>query len=386
MATNQHFDLIIIGLGAMGSAAAWSAVQRGKRVLGIEQYPLVHDHGSSHGQSRIIREVYYEHPAYVPLVKDAFQLWEKLEQRTQQSLMTRACCANIGTSSSEIIKGTLSAAKVHQLDHEVWSAKELRLNFPVLQVSDEYCAVVEKQAGWLAVERCVRAMLDLASQSGAELHCEEQVLAWHSKPRNIEVETSQATYYADQLIITSGPWASGLLASLQLPLRIMRQVQMWFRPPGSLQKQFSTPQFPIFILDSAEGSFYGLPSDAGLGVKVAQHYGAPELFQPSDIDRKLHPEDLSPVRQFLSNHLPTLAQAELSQHAVCIYTLSPDRHFIIDLHPDDSRVALACGFSGHGFKFAPVVGEMLLDLLERRYRNETKQLFSIQRFSNVAKQ
>lgn len=386
MATNQHFDLIIIGLGAMGSAAAWSAVQRGKRVLGIEQYPLVHDLGSSHGQSRIIREVYYEHPAYVPLVQDAFQLWEKLEQHTQQSLLTRARCANIGTSNSEIITGTLRAAKAHQLDHEVWSAKQIRFNFPALQVSDDYCAVVERQAGWLAVERCVKAMLDMASQSGAELHCEEQVLAWQSKPGHIEVATSKATYSSDQLIITSGPWASGLLASLKLPLRIMRQVQLWFRPPVSLQNLFSTPHFPIFILDSAEGSFYGLPSDAGLGVKVAQHYGALELYQPSEIERKLHPEDLSPVRQFLSIHLPALAQSELSQHAVCIYTLSPDRHFIIDLHPDDSRVALACGFSGHGFKFAPVVGEMLLDLLEHRYRNGTRQLFSIQRLLNVAKQ
>lgn len=364
----------------MGSAAAWSACQRGKRVLGLEQYHLVHDQGSSHGQSRIIREVYYEHPAYVPMVKKAFQYWEQLEKHSQQSLLTRTRCANIGTVSSEIIAGTLHAVKTHQLDHEIWDSEEIQRQFPALCVTDNYCAVVENHAGWLAVERCVKAMLDCATLLGAHLHNQEQVLEWNRRPGHIEVKTSKASYSTDQLIITSGPWASSLLTSLKLPLRVMRQVQLWFTPPSKLYDQYCTPKFPIFILDTPDGSFYGLPCNAGLGVKVAQHYGATETMLPEDIDRSLLMEDLTPVRRFLSKHIPSLADADLCQHAVCIYTLSPDRHFIIDLHPEDSRVAIACGFSGHGFKFAPVIGEMLLDLLDGRQHVQTNQLFSVLRF------
>lgn len=379
----KHFDLIIIGLGAMGSAAAWSAAQRGKKVLGLEQFNLVHDQGSSHGQSRIIREVYYEHPGYVPLVKEAFQRWESLEQSTQQQLLFRTRCANIGMSTSDIIVGTLNAAKAHHLDHEIWDAKQIQLNFPALRVEDDYCAVVENRAGWLAVEKCVDAMLDSARNLGASLHNQEEVIDWNCHKSHVEVRTSKSLYTTDQLIITSGPWASRLLNSLRLPLRIMRQVQLWFTPPTDQEEKFRSPEFPIFILDTPHGSFYGLPSDAGIGVKVAQHYGAPELHSPSDVDRQLLTEDLIPVRRFLRAHLPALAESPLSHHAICIYTLSPDRHFVIDSYPNDSRVALACGFSGHGFKFAPVVGEMLLELLDGKCREETKQLFSIARFNSL---
>ncbi len=376
----SSFDTIIIGLGAMGCAAAWACSARGHRVLGLEQFPLVHDQGSSHGQSRIIREAYYEHPAYVLLVQEAFQRWESLEETTSQTLLTRCACANIGPPGSEIIQGVQRAANEHHLSIETWNAQTIRQNIPAMSVPDDFVAVVESNAGWLKVEECVRSMQKVARQRGATLNEQERVISWSASANHVEVITDRDQYAAERLIITAGPWAAQALVELNLPLRVMRQLQLWFTPPSVNALQYAAPHLPIFIIDTPDGHFYGIPSQAGSGVKIAQHYGAPELLSPEEINRSLNDQDLRPVRQFLHNYLPALAQSPLASHAICIYTLSTDRHFIIDHHPQHQRVALACGFSGHGFKFAPVIGEMLADLLENKVREQTQSLFSINRF------
>lgn len=374
------FDTIVLGLGAMGSAAALACVQRGKTVLGLEQFPLVHDQGSSHGHSRIIREVYFEHPAYVPLVQEAFERWNDLEARSGESLLTHCACANIGPPGSEIIQGVQRAAGEHRLSIETWDAPAIRAKIPALKVPDDYIAVVESNAGWLRVEECVRIMQQLASTSGATLRDQERVISWKCTARHVEVRTDRNSYQAGNLIITAGPWAGQLLTELGLPLRVMRQQQLWFTPPMDVAMQYAAPQLPIFIIDTPTGHFYGIPSQAGPGVKIAQHYGAPELLTPDSIHRSFCDQDLVPVRQFLNSYFPTLGHATLSSSAVCIYTLSPDHHFIIDRHPHHERVAFATGFSGHGFKFAPVIGEMLADLLEGKVRAGTQHLFSSNRF------
>lgn len=378
----RSFDTIVLGLGAMGSAAALACVQRGQKVLGLEQFPLVHDQGSSHGHSRIIREAYYEHPAYVPLVQEAFRRWNDMEEQTGQSLLTRSACANIGPPESEIIRGVQQAAGEHRLSTETWDAQAIRSNIPAMWVPDDYVAAVEANAGWLKVEECVRGMHRLASMLGATLRGQERVASWKCTPHHVEVVTDRDSYQAGHLIITAGPWAGQMLAELALPLWVMRQQQLWFTPPEAQASHYAAPQLPIFIIDTSEGHFYAIPCQAGPGVKIAQHYGAPELSSPDGINRSFHDQDLVPVRQFLHSYLPTLASATLASSAVCIYTLSPDRHFIIDRHPYHERIALATGFSGHGFKFAPVIGEMLADLLEGKVRVQTQTLFSIKRFMN----
>jgi len=372
------YDVIVLGLGGMGSAAAYACAQRGLKVLGIEQFAFGHDQGSSHGQSRIIREVYYEHPSYVPLVQEAFTRWEALQEQTKQTLLFRCPCANIGPPDSPIIEGVQRAAQEHHLAAATYQGRELRARLPQFRLPENYYAVLEERAGWLRVEDCVLMLQRQARQLGAELHEREGVRHWKSDQKKVEVETDRTRYVAASLIITAGPWAGQALPDLQLPLHVMRQVQLWFEP--SDKKHYSCPDFPVFIIDSPSGAFYGLPADAGPGLKLAQHYGAPELPEPGEIQRTFLEDDVRPVRDFLRQYLPEVADAPLNAHSVCIYTLTPDRHFIIDHHPHHLNVALACGFSGHGFKFAPVVGEAMADLVQGKSGNRPLSLFRIDRF------
>jgi sarcosine oxidase len=372
------YDVIMLGLGAMGSAAAYACAQRGLKVLGLEQFAFGHDQGSSHGQSRIIREVYYEHPCYVPLVQESFTRWEELQQQTKQTLLFRSSCANIGTPDSPIIQGVQRAACEHHLAAETYADKELRTGLPQFNLPENYVVVLEARAGWLRVEDCVLTLQRQARHYGAELHERERVLRWKSDQKEVQVDTNRGSYAAKSLIITAGPWAAQSLQDLHLPLHVMRQVQLWFEPPGG--DQYRSPAFPIFIVDTPNGAFYGLPGDAGTGLKLAQHYGAPELNSPAEIDRTFSDNDVSPVRRFLRQYLPAVADAALTGYSVCMYTLTPDRHFIIDRHPHHPNVALACGFSGHGFKFAPVVGEILGDLIQGVPDSRSLDLFRLDRF------
>jgi sarcosine oxidase len=391
----NHFDVIILGQGAMGSAAAWAAAKRGLRVLGLEQFAFGHALGSSHGHSRIIREVYYEHPAYVPLAQEAFQRWEELETLSGKKLLTRCRCANIGSPTSEIIEGVSRAVAEHGLPAERWSAAELRRRVPALVPDDDMVAIVEERAGWLAVEHCVLSMQAAARKLGATLHDNEPVINWKASEQGVTVTTTGGTYHAAQLILSAGPWAT--LQLPQLPLTVMRQMQLWFTPPPGSEDHFQADRFPIFIMDTPLGGFYGIPFEGGPGVKLAQHYGSPEQDRPEHIQRDLVDADVAPVRQFMKQHLPLLSEAPLTASATCIYTLTPDRHFVVDLHPQHQNVALACGFSGHGFKFAPVIGEMLVEMLATNepegvqsnepegvsprssVRREARELFSIKR-------
>lgn len=377
------YDVIVVGLGAMGSAAVYACAQRGWRTLGLEQYDLGHALGSSHGHSRIIREVYYEHPAYVPMAQEAFRRWEALELATNQKLLSRCRCANIGSPSSEIIQGVSRAVEEHSLPAERWSAEDIRRNCPAMNPTDDMCAIVEERAGWLAVEQCVLTMQAEARRLGAVLQSNESLLSWSANENEVTVTTSKGKYHAAKLILTAGPWATMQLP--HLPLTVMRQMQLWFTPPAGSEAHYRSDRFPIFIMDTPLGDFYGIPLEAGPGVKLAQHYGASERKSPELIDRAYLQDEDQPVRQFMQRYIPGLATAPLAATSACIYTLTPDRHFVIDNHPDHHNVAIACGFSGHGFKFAPVVGEMLADFVNEPKdvsprSTATKELFSIKRW------
>jgi sarcosine oxidase len=382
MANTSTFDVIVLGVGGMGSAACFELARRGHRVLGLEQFPLVHDRGSSHGQTRIIRTAYYEHPDYVPLLRQAFERWYELERLRGVHLLTECGCLSIGKPESEVVAGVRQSANQHGLAVENFNASEMRKRFPQFRFSDEFVGVLEHQAGFLYVEECVRAHIDAARSLGAQIHAEEPAHAWRVEGDGVTVSTSTGTYQAAKLVITAGPWAGQMLAELGANLRIMRQTLLWFGTADD--RAFQRDHFPIYIAEVPAGHFYGLPVIDAAGHKVARHYGQPELLTPDQIDREVRASDEPPVRAFLNAHLPGV-NGPLNRAQTCIYTLSPDRHFIIDVHPNYWNVVFAAGFSGHGFKFAPVVGEALADLVETGWTGLPVGMFRVGRFGALQK-
>jgi sarcosine oxidase len=371
------YDAIVIGLGGMGTAAAFELARRGWRVLGLDQFALGHDRGSSHGHTRIIRTAYYEHPSYVPLVRRAFERWYDLEQRQGQRLLTECPCLSIGRPGSELVTGVCQSAGEHVLSIERLSHDDLRARFPVFHFGPDYGGVIERAAGFLHVDDCVRACAAEARRLGATLRENEPAVSWQAEGGGVAVHTPSDIYRAARLIFTAGPWAPSLLAQWGARLTVMRQVVFWLGTHDD--GLFRRDRFPIFIADTPDGPFYGLPAMDANGLKVARHYGAPELSDVSAVERSVRDEDEEPVRRFVREHLPA-ADGPRRKASVCVYTLTPDRHFVLDLHPEHANVVLAAGFSGHGFKFAPVVGEILADLAEAGRTGWPIEMFRISRF------
>jgi len=346
----------------MGSAACFELARRGRRVLGLEQFPLVHARGSSHGHTRIIRTAYYEHPAYVPLVRRSFEKWYDLELLTGRHLLTECRCLNVGPRGSELVAGVRASVRGHNLEAEDLSGAEICRRFPSFCFPGDYAGILESNAGFLAVEDCVRAHIDAAISFGAEIRSEEIVRDWNGDGAGIAVTTEKEIYRAAKLVVTAGAWATRLLGDTGLPLAVMRQTLLWFDARDRADS-FRRDRLPIFIADVSGGPFYGLPAIDRFGVKVARHYGAPELPSPDGVDWNVVEDDVAAMRPLIDTYLPGLGS--LTKGQVCMYTITPDRHFVLDVHPRDPQVSVACGFSGHGFKFAPVVGEILADLAER---------------------
>jgi sarcosine oxidase len=378
---SQTFDVIVLGVGGMGSAACFELARRGRRVLGLEQFPLVHARGSSHGQTRIIRTAYYEHPNYVPLLVRAWERWYDLEQFSGQHLLTECACATIGPKGGELVSGVYASAQEHPgRIHTAPFPPEMFHRVLPFRFPEGYDGVIEFGAGFLYVEDCVRAHMDSAVTLGAEIHAEEPVREWKAVGDAVEVTTDRGTYHAAKLVITGGAWATKLLADLGVPLTVMRQVLLWFDVSANPQA-FGRRKFPIFIADVPGGPFYGLPAIDRFGLKIARHYGAPHLPSPDGVNWDATPDDVPPVRAFLDTYLPGTV-GPMTKGQVCMYTLTPDRHFVIDRHPQFPQVSVACGFSGHGFKFATVVGEILADLAERGHTEHPIGMFGAARFGS----
>jgi len=377
-------DVIVLGLGGMGSAAAWQLARRGWRVLGLDQHGPAHDQGSSHGRTRVIRQAYFEHPDYVPLLQRAYALWQEAEQVSGQPLLTLCGGLMMGPEHSEVVRGSLRSAQEHGLSHEILDAAEVRRRHPPLRLPDGNLALFETRAGVVRTERAVQTHLDLAAIEGAELRFHEPVVAWKADSGGVEVRTAQNRYVADRLVITPGPWAPELLAGLGAPLQVERQVLYWFQPRGGL-RPFLPDRFPIFIWDQpGQRQPYGFPAldGPGGGVKVAL-FRAPkvETCTPATVDRSIRASDEAAIRPSIRELIPDL-DGPLIHAVTCLYTSTPDRHFLIGLHPEHgARVALAAGFSGHGFKFCSVVGEILADLAQTGRASQDLSLFSPTRFS-----
>lgn len=353
------YDAIVVGAGAMGSAAAWRLAQRGARVLALDAHAPPHRLGSSHGGTRIIREAYYEHPLYVPLVRRAYERWAETERESGRTLLARTGGLMVGREDGALVAGARASALEHGIAHELLGPDELRRTHPQFRVPEGQVALREHRAGLLFPEACVEAQLALARARGAELRFGEAATGWTAGDAGVEVATAAGTYRGARLVLAAGPWMPELLGPLELPLQVERQTFHWFRPAEE-PAAYGPARLPIALWEHEPGRYLATFPDCGGGVKAQVHHeGAPTTCRA--VARETTAEDEAPVRELLGRILPG-AEGELLDTSVCLYTNTPDAHFVLDLHPASPRVVVASPCSGHGFKFASVVGEAVAAL------------------------
>ena len=319
-----------------------------------------HTFGSSHGQTRIIREAYFEHPLYVPLVQRAYELWADLERVSERQLFLQTGGLMIGHPDGEVVGGAKKSAEEHRIPHQILSASEVRNRFPALRPSDEMIAVWEPRAGILFPEACIEAHLTQAKKFGATIRVDEPVIGWEPRGTGIRLRTGTGEYRTEKLLLTAGSWLPSLVPELSLPLEVERQILFWFDPARN-RDVFSPDRCPIHLWEHQPGKyFYGFP-DLGDGVKVAGHHEG-RIEPPDLVDREIHPDETEAMRRIVREFLPD-ADGPLCSAVVCMYTNTPDHHFLIDTHPSCPQVLIASPCSGHGFKFSSAIGEVLTDLL-----------------------
>jgi sarcosine oxidase len=375
------YDVAIIGLGIVGSAALAALARRGCRVVGIDRFAPGHARGSSHGTTRVIRLGYFEHPSYVPLLRTAYPLWRELETRSGQLLLTITGILEIGAPESDLVTGTLHSSRLHGLPHEILDARSLMKRYPAFRLRDDFIGVFQPDGGFVRAEPAVTALQELASGSGAELKRKQRVLAIEPHRSGVRVTTACGDVLAGCAIVAAGPWVKSLLPQLRAPIRVTRQVVGWFEPAQHLRASFAVERFPVFLLQNPDGVFYGFPGDAN-GVKVAKHHHLNEAVDADHYDHTVSATDEATIRTVLTAHLPAAAGRLLAAQT-CLYTMTPDGDFIIDRLPGYPQVIVASPCSGHGFKFAPVIGEILADLAAAGSTHHDIARFSLARFSPV---
>lgn len=362
----------------MGSAAAYHLAGRGERVLGLERHTPPHEWGSSHGLSRIIRQAYFEDPAYVPLLLRAYELWEKLEQDSGEEILTITGGLMIGYPDSDLVEGSRKSAEEHDIPYELLEARDIKKRFPVLSPDAGTVALYEKKAGFVRPEAAISAHLGLAARQGAEYRFGEPVLEWRADPAGdrVEVTTEEGTYEAGRLVVSAGAWVPELLADLGLPLQVTRQILFWFEPESGIEP-FLPENYPIFIWKPPDGNtFYSIPAhDGERGVKATFYRADAVPCTPETIDREVRDEEIEFLRGYLDRYVPSL-NGRVLQSKACMYTNTPDLNFVISAHPNHPQVIVAAGFSGHGYKMASVVGEILADLATGGSTSHPTDLFS----------
>jgi sarcosine oxidase len=346
-------DVAVAGLGAMGAAVAWQAAARGLSVAGFDAADPPHTLGSSHGHSRIIREAYFEHPQYVPLVRRAYALWAELEARAGTRLFQASGGLMMGRAESAVVAGSRRAAAEHAIPVQAWTAGEIRTRVPALAPADDMLGIFEPRAGVLAPERAIEAMLAQARAHGADLFAVEPVLEWRASGQRVEVRTPARQITARRLVLAAGPWMPALLGNLKVPLTVERLVQFWY---AAGDDRFVPARFPVFLLETPDGRMlYGLP-DQGRGLKLAEHHrGA--ITSIEAVDRRVTPAETARFHAWASTWIRGLPDGGPADAAVCVYTNTPDGDFVLDWHPGCPRVFVCSACSGHGFKFAPAIGE-----------------------------
>lgn len=375
------FDVAVVGLGAMGSSAVYHLARRGLSVLGIDQFNPPHDQGSSHGETRIIREAYFEDPIYVPIVQRAYELWEQLEAYSERNLFLKTGGLMIGHPDSELITGSEYSARHHRLPYGRLTSEDIERSYPQYKVPEDNIAIWDARAGVLFPEACISALIDAAQKHDAQLLTDTTVTAWSAGPQGVIISTSEGTFQANQLVLAAGAWIPSLCKSnsLNLPLTVERQVLFWYEPKTQIE-DFSSEQCPIFVWETEPDThFYGFPN-FGSGVKVARmHHG--QSTSPNTISRDVTPEDQAPVDAFMNEFIPGAYGRKLRSQ-VCMFTNTPDLNFIIDNHPQHENVIIASPCSGHGFKFASAIGEIIADMAVEGESQYDLRAFSLERFSS----
>ena len=379
MMTGQQYDTIVVGVGGMGSAALYHLARRGDRVLGLERFDIPHAMGSSHGVTRIIRLAYFEDPAYVPLLRRAYQLWRELQTEAGEQLLFITGGIDAGPAGSVVVEGSLRSCREHHLEHEVLTGAQLARRFPGYRLPEDSVAIFQPEGGFLLSERAIVAHVNAALAHGAEVHGRERVLAWEAPGDGVVVRTERGEYRAKRLVLTAGAWAGSLvdgLAGLAVP---ERQVLIWTQPRRP--ELFTPDRFPVFNVELPEGHVYGFPVYGIPGFKFGLYHHFGEQVDPDALDREaVTLRDEEALREPIERYFPDAA-GPTTALKVCMFTNSPDEHFLIDRHPAHPEVTVAAGFSGHGYKFCSVVGEILADLaLEGTTRHDVR-LFRLDRFA-----
>jgi sarcosine oxidase len=353
-------ECIVIGVGGVGSAALYHLARRGVDVLGLERFAPGHDRGSSHGETRAIRLAYFEHPCYVPLLQRSYDLWDALEADTGERLFHRTGVLQVGPPDGEVITGIQATAAAHGLDVTAMDAAQVKDRFPGFEIPDGMTALHEANAGYLAVEACVRAHARRAVAAGATLHTASPATGWRAVDGGFVVTTETDTLRCRRLVITAGAWVHDHLAHLGVDLQVIRKTLHWYGAQDGAYAEGAGS--PVFLYELPEGVIYGFPHIAPDGVKVARHTGGHPVTDPLRLDRAIHPEDHGPVDAFLRRWMPRVDPGDRRRGAVCMYTMTPDAHFVVDTDTRHPGLSFVTGLSGHGFKFTPVLGEIMADL------------------------
>ena len=373
----MKFDVIVIGVGGMGSAVAYQLAKRGRTVLALEQHNIPNDLGASHGVNRMIRLAYAEDPRYIPMLKRTYQLWRQLGKRVGEQLLFITGGIDAGLEDSWIVRGSLRSCIEHKLKHEVLTAAALHKRFPGFRLPKNMFAVYQPDAGFVLSERSIIAHVSLAIDLGAEIHAREQVVDWKVQRGTVTVRTDRASYRASRLVITAGPWAGQVIRRLNGVVKPERQVLLWVQPKRP--ELFEMDNFPVFYMqDERDDKFYGLPIFGVPGFKFGKYNHLHEQVDPNTMDRECHLRDERVLRGAIRKYFPD-ADGPTMAMKTCLFSNTPDENFILDLHPDYPEVSIAAGFSGHGFKFCPVVGEIMADLALEGGSSVDRSLFRLQR-------
>lgn len=369
-------DVVVVGLGGAGSAAAYHLARSGHRVLGVEQFGPVHAHGSSHGRSRIFRTAYSEGAAYVPLVQRAQELWTELQRVSGERIIQKTGGLIIGHRDTRLVSGAIRSAESCSLRHEILSPNEVGARFPQFALAPEEIAVWDPDAGALFPENCILSHSSGAVDAGAELHYGEKVLDWSASAEGVTIRTAAGEHRARALVLTAGSWTPQLATHLELPLTIERQFMLWF--PSSSPEMTNPVRMPVFLWDRSPAfETYGVP-DFGDGVKVGSWQGK-ATPAPEAADRRFGALEAEPIRGFVAEALRGLGPRE-SSHASCLYTLAPDHHFVLGTHPRHPNVVVVSACSGHGFKFTSVIGEIVARMVGSEPPGFDLSLFAPDRF------
>lgn len=373
----DRYDAIVIGVGGMGSATTYHLARRGLDVLGLERYDIPHTMGSSHGITRIIRLAYYEHPSYVPLLRRAYELWDELQTSHSRQLLYRTGSIDAGPPDSAVFSGSRQSCEEHDIEHEILSSTELTDRFPGYDLPADHQALYQPDGGFLVPEQCIVAHVDAAHTNGAEIHARERVTEWTSTANGVRVTTDHTVYEADTLVIAAGAWTGQFVDALDGIAVPERQVLAWLQP--TTPPHFAPESFPVFNLAVDEGRYYGFPVYEVPGFKFGRYHHRDETVEPDNWQREPDREDERLLREFAERYFPTGAGPTM-RLSTCMFTNTPDEHFILDRLSDHHDVIVGAGFSGHGFKFSSVIGEILADLAVDGETRHPIDMFGLDRF------